>query len=140
VKSAFDKIMDTAVSMRDPADGAEGPELAIATLTQALSTPQARDWLEQADDKGDLDPFLHVLAVWLVAHRSDSESMLLIVPVPRNRTLPAGTILHRVDEAVKVALAPPPDLTRRRSDGEADADEEIDLELEASDELLETDA
>lgn len=135
-RTAFEKIMDTAIAMRDPADGAEGPELAIATLTQALSMPQPKRWLEESHEKGDLDSFLHVLAVWLVAHRSDSEAMLLIVPVPRNRSLPAGTILKRVDEAAAVALAPPPDLTRRRGDGEADSEEQLDdveLELVAGD-------
>jgi hypothetical protein len=108
---ASEKIHQTAVAMRSPQDGADGPELALSTLVQGLTTPTARGWIEAAQEQGELDEFMEVLARWIIAHRSDDASLLAIVELPRGRDLPAGTILHRVDEAKAVALGPPPDLT-----------------------------
>ncbi len=110
MRTSFDKIMDVARQLRSPKDGAEGPELALAGVMQGLSSPKVRDWLQQACDKGELDPFLYVLAVWLVSLRSDSEDLLIVVPVPRHRELPPGTLVHYARHALKVAKAPPPDL------------------------------
>lgn len=120
--SAFAKIQRTARSMRNPKDGAGGPELALSTLTQMLSSPQAQGWLQGAQEEGALDPFLQVLAVWLCHHRSDDSPLLLVVEVPRYRPLPAGMILKHVEEARQVALGPPPDLTTIGEDDEVEVD------------------
>lgn len=119
--SAFEKIQRTARSMRSPKDGAGGPELALSTLTQMLSSPQALGWLQGAQEEGALDPFLEVLAVWLCHHRSDDSPLLLVVEVPRFRELPSGMVLHRVEQARAIALGPPPDLTTVGDEVQIDA-------------------
>jgi hypothetical protein len=110
---ASEKIQQTAVSMRSPKDDAEAPELALSTLVQGLSAPAARQYLDAAQEDGELDSFMEVLARWIIGHRSDDASLLAVIELPRNeaQSLPAGTILHRVEEARKIALGPPPDLT-----------------------------
>lgn len=108
---ASEKIKQTAIAMRSPKDDAEGPELALATLVQGLTTPTAQGWIEEAQEGGELDAFMEVLARWIIGHRSDDASLLAVVELPRNKELPAGTILHRVEEAKAVAMGPPPDLT-----------------------------
>lgn len=107
---ASEKIQQTAISMRSPKDDAEAPELALSTLVQGLTAPAARGYMEQAQETGELDAFMEVLARWIIAHRSDDQPLLVVIEVPRGRELPAGSILHKVEEAKKVAEGPPPDL------------------------------
>jgi hypothetical protein len=107
---ANEKIDQSAVAMRSPKDDAETPELALATLVQGLTAPAAREWMAAAQDTGELDQFMEVLARWIIGHRSDDQPLLAIVELPRGKELPAGTILHRVAEARDIALAPPPAL------------------------------
>lgn len=113
-RRALEKILDTARQLRKPRDGADGPELALATLGQMLSNEKARAWLQESEQRGELDPFLHVLAVWLCAHRSDDVPLLAIVELPRNQAryeqLQAGVLLRRLREARLLALSPPPSL------------------------------
>lgn len=109
-RSAYDKIMDTAKQLRSPRDGAEGAELALSSVMQGVTSAKGRSWLEQMDNEGELDAFLYAVAVWLVAHVSDDNEMLLVIPVPRNRHLPPGTLVHRTRTARDIALGPPPDL------------------------------
>ena len=108
---ASEKIQQTAIEMRSPKDDAEGPELALATLVQGLTTPQAQGWISSAQESGELDEFMEVLARWIIGHRSDDATLLAIVELPRNRELPTATVLHKVEEARAVALGPPPQLT-----------------------------
>lgn len=117
-QSASDKIKDTAIRLRSPRSGASGPELALSTLTQGLTSGPARQWLDDADQEGALDPFLELLAVWLCAHRGDSSELLCVVSVPRHRDLPPGTLVDRVRKARQVALGPPPDLASMAAQAE----------------------
>lgn len=107
---ANEKIQATAVKMRSPKDDAETPELALATLVQGLTAPAAQAYMNAAQEDGELDAFMEVLARWIIAHRSDDVTLLAVVELPRNGELPPATILHRVKEAKAVALGPPPDL------------------------------
>jgi len=109
--TASEKIHSTAVAMRSPSGDAEGPQLALATLVQGLTTETARGWIDAAQASGELDQFMEVLARWIIGHRSDDMSLLAVVELPRGHDLPSGTILHRVAEAKAAALAPPPELT-----------------------------
>ncbi|HJZ00392.1 MAG TPA: hypothetical protein VJ305_06700 [Streptosporangiaceae bacterium] len=109
---ASEKIQETAIALRSPKDGAEGPELALATLVQGLTTPTAQGWIQEAQKDGELDRFMAVLGQWIMGHRSDDRPLLVTIEMPRGHELPAGTILHRVEEARQVALAGPPDLSQ----------------------------
>lgn len=109
--NAAEKINATAVAMRDPDDDAGGPELAIAGITQLLSTPEAKAWIDKAQQDGGLDQFVTVLGRWLIGHRSDEAPLIVCLEVPGQEAqfeqLGAGVILHRVREARELALDPP---------------------------------
>jgi hypothetical protein len=109
---ANEKIQKTAIALRSPKDGADGPELALSTLVQGLTQPSARAYLDEAQSSGELDAFMGVLGRWILGHRSDDQQLLAVIELPRDRDLPPGTILHRVDEAKAAALAGPPDLSQ----------------------------
>jgi len=105
-----DKIQRTVIRMRSPNDDASGPELAIATLVQGLSSPNIREWLQQREEENVLDTFLVALATWLLSHISDAHPVQVIIPMPRARGLPSGQILNLVNQAREIALRPPDDL------------------------------
>jgi hypothetical protein len=108
---ANEKIHETAIKMRSPKDGAEAPEMALSTLVMGLGSETARAYMAEAQESGDLDQFMGALARWILGHRSDEASLLVVVELPRNRDLPPGTILARVDEAKVLALGPIPELS-----------------------------
>lgn len=119
---ANEKIQQTAIALRSPKDGADGPELALSTLVQGLTSPTAQGWLDEAQADGELDAFMEVLGRWIMGHRSDDQPVLVVIEMPRGRRrtnqnaweleIPAATILHRVAEAFDVAMAGPPDLSQ----------------------------
>lgn len=108
---ATEKIQQTAIELRSPKDGAEGPELVLATLVQGLTTPSAQATLQEFQASGELDRFLATLGRWLTAHRSDDCDILAVIELPRDRELPDATILNRVAEGRQLALEGPPDLS-----------------------------
>lgn len=138
--TAAQKIAQTAKKIRKPKDGAGAPELALSSLGSMLSDPKTRAWLEEAEENGNLDPFLHVLLVFIASMRGDDSPMLAIIELPRHRDLPAGTILHRVHQARDIAEAPPPDLLPQGDDDDGSDELELpDLGLDDELELPEVD-
>lgn len=110
---ANEKIQSSAVALRSPPDDADVPILALSTLVQGLSSPQARGFLDEAQQTGDLDAFLAVLGRWLIGHRSDGTTLLVVVELPLDvqDTPDAAQLLELVAAARVQAEEGPPDLT-----------------------------
>lgn len=98
-KTAAEKIAGTLRQLSRPPEDAGEMALTLATVAMGLERGLGAE-LERNQETGELDEFVLALARWLAWHRSDTARMLVVVELPR-RTLPAGTKLHLLDEALR---------------------------------------
>lgn len=97
-KTAGEKVLATLRLLSTPEEDDGEMEMMLATVCAGLERqlgPQMGDW----DASGDVDEFVLQITRFLATHRSDTAKQLLVVELPRHRPLPAGTLLHLIDEA-----------------------------------------
>jgi hypothetical protein len=100
--TAAAKIMQTLRELSVPDEDAGELELMLSTVAMGLERGLGQE-LGRTQGTGELDEFLVGLTRWIAGHRSDSVRRLVVVELPRGRELPAGTRLHLLDEAERLA-------------------------------------
>lgn len=96
------KLMRTLRELSQPGEDAGGLQLTLASVAMALEG-QLGPELERTQATGELDEFIGALTRWIAMHRSDTVKRMLVVEMPRNRSLPAGKRLQLLDEAERLA-------------------------------------
>ena len=103
--TAAEKILNTLRDMSRPDPGASEYELMLATIAMGLESSLA-EAIADAQASGQLDEFVTALTRFLATHRSNDAPQLVVVELPRRpegQQLPAGTRLHKLDEAIAAA-------------------------------------
>jgi hypothetical protein len=102
--TAAEKLGNTLRELSQPDEDAGAMELTLASVAMGLEQGLG-DVLERTQASGELDEFVLALTRFLAIHRSDSAKLLVVVEIPRRRDLPAGTLLHLLDEAIAATAA-----------------------------------
>lgn len=97
--TAAAKLARTLRELSMPNPDATEMELALASVAMGLEQ-QLGPMLDTYQQDGSLDEFVTALARWIALHRSDALDSLVVVELP-SRELPAGTRLHRLDQAIE---------------------------------------
>lgn len=100
-RSAAEKVRATLQQMATPDDDAEGLELGLAGIAVGL-LQQLGGMLDELQNTGKLDEFVHLTTAWMATHHTDGGPRLVVVQLPADRghELPPGTRLKCLDDGV----------------------------------------
>lgn len=100
--TAAQKLTNTLRELSAPSEDADEMELMLGSIAMALESGLG-DVLASSQATGELDEFVLALTRFLAVHRSETAKQLIVVELPRRRDVPAGTLLHLLDEAIAAA-------------------------------------
>jgi hypothetical protein len=101
-QTAAGKIMRTLRELSRPDPDAGELELMLSSVAMGMESALGAE-IERTQASGELDQFIGVLTRWIATHRSESAKKLVVLELPRHRSLPAGTRLHLLEQAEEAA-------------------------------------
>lgn len=102
-RTAEEKITQTVRDLSVPDEDAGAFAMSLSSLAMMA---EGRLELAEQQASGELDVFIRELCRWIAGHRSDTAKRLVVVELPRREDLPAGTLLHCVEQALAAGENP----------------------------------